>query len=200
MVKSFVKRYVPGKRNAVHTDGPSYAGDAVLLWGFLGLAQDVGRVESPISSVPPLLLWWENAKDLRNQLKGEWQDHQWVPARHKASPLKKTYVLQTQIPIDKSHRTNSKATQVAPFSGEYKGNQVWERCEEQHTVRFTENRGEMVCLNSPVLASQLCLLRYPRLLWAEQNVALQRPHDIYFLFAAAIQTPLYPYSEKWFRQ
>lgn len=56
MVKSFVKRYVPGKRNAVHTDGPSYAGDAVLLWGFLGLAQDVGRVESPISSVPPLLL------------------------------------------------------------------------------------------------------------------------------------------------
>lgn len=42
-LKSFFKGYVPRKRSAVHIDGPSYSGDARLLWVFLGLVEDLGR-------------------------------------------------------------------------------------------------------------------------------------------------------------
>lgn len=84
--------------------------------------------------------------------------------------LKRTHVLQAQTPTDKSYGKNSKARQVFTCFEEYKGNQVWEGCKEQCTFRFTENREQIVCLNSPVLASRLCQLMYCRLLWAEQNV------------------------------
>ena len=43
MLKSFLKEYIPRRRNAVRIDGPSYAGDAMLLWVFLGLVEDLGR-------------------------------------------------------------------------------------------------------------------------------------------------------------
>lgn len=38
-----LKGCYPRKTNAVHIDGPSYAGDAVLFWVFLGLVEDLGR-------------------------------------------------------------------------------------------------------------------------------------------------------------
>lgn len=123
MLKSFVKRYVPRRRNAVHTDGPSYAGDAVLLWGFLGLAEDLGRgaPHQFCSTTASVIGKCQGLKDLIKRYSGMIISGSLPDVRHL---LKKTHVLQAQTSTDQSHGKNSKGTQVVTFFGEYKGNQL----------------------------------------------------------------------------
>ena len=104
-------------------------------------------------------------------------------------------MLQAQTSTDKSHGKNSKARQVFTVFEEYKGNRVREGCEEQRTVKFTENRWEIVCLNSPVLASRLSA-DVPQALVSRAECGFAKDTRRLFMAAAAVQTPLYPYSEK----
>lgn len=192
MLKSFVERYVPRKRHAVH--GPSYAGDAVLLWGFLGLAEDLGRGDPHqfCLTTASVVGKCQGLKNWIKRYRGTIISGYLPDLRHL---LKKTHMLQGQTSADKSYGKNSKATQVVTFFGEYKGNQLWEMWRAVCSQVHREGNGV------PAWPSfGLCQLMHRRLLWAEQSVALQGPHAVYLWPAATIQTPLCPCSERWFGQ
>lgn len=166
--------------------------------GFLGAGRGFREGNPPASSVPPLPSVLGKHQGLRNLMKrysGMIISGYLPEIRHL---LKKTSVSQPQTPADKSHGKKSKARQVFTFFEEYKGNPVWVGVKSN--MQSGSHSGEIACLNSPALASQLCQLMNHRLFRAEQNADLRRTRAVYFWPAAAAQTPLYPYPEKWFGQ